>query len=59
MWKAIAEIVKFVIDDIIEWANGGDSKYDYTEFAKRLPAKLKSQILLEREKARLAAKKPK
>lgn len=53
---AILEFITLVIADIKEWMDGGDSKLDYSEFAKRLGGKFQSELLLAREKARLAKK---
>jgi len=52
----ILKILGLVVEDVSEWVKGGDSTLDYSEFSKRLGGKFESEILLAREKARLAAK---
>jgi hypothetical protein len=49
-------MIPTVLKDVLEWINGRDSVYDYTEFAKRVGGKFKSEILLEREKNRIKNK---
>lgn len=55
--QTVLEIGKLVLEDISMWLSGGESKLDYSEFAEKLGEKFKSEILLEREKARLARKR--
>lgn len=52
----LIKMLPIVLEDIVEWASGRDSVYDYTEFAKRVGGKFESEILLEREKNRLKNK---
>jgi hypothetical protein len=48
---------KLILEDVVAWFSGKDSVLDYDEFAKRAGGKFKSELLLEREKNRIKAKK--
>jgi len=53
----VVEFLTLILKDVGEWISGGDSKIDYAEFAKKAGGKFKSELLLEREKNRLARKR--
>lgn len=58
MAKMILEMLMMVVKDVMEWFDGRESVYDYSEFAKRAGGKFESELLLERERNKLKNKKP-